>query len=485
MLVAVTVGYLLVQLSSLPVAISLPTLAEQFGTGLDEVALMVVVYLLMLGAFVLLAARLGDRIGHEPVFFFGIVALTTSSGFIALSNDLWQVVAFRAIAGLGSAMIMGNANAILAGTYPPEKRGRAFAVPIIGARFGTLAGLGIFGLMLQFVGWKPVFLTFVPLGIIGLVLSFPLLVRSRAERAVRIEAGVAGGGGLGIDWLGGALLAGGAIVFILSGSHLHGGSGSFTSSDGLAYHVPMTLVALVVLATFVLVELRVSNPVVNLSHFKVRAFSLSLTTNVTYHASMLASFTLVPILVEEGFGRGPLWVTVVLLPSQTLGLFMPMIAGWIYDKYQPGWLRPVMLASIAGGFLALGLSAPHVAFWVMPLLMLPIAIGTNMFNPINNATIMNALPTEHRGIASGMLETTRELGHALGATAAAGVLALVLPATLSLLSDAELRASYMDGFQTAVLTVVFVLVFGAGVAAIRTRPARVPVAEADAAVADS
>ena len=482
MLIAVTAGYLMVQLSSLPVAISLPTLADQFGTSISDAALMVVVYLVMLGAFVLLAARLGDRVGHAPVFFFGLVVLTTASGFIALSQDLWQIVAFRAVAGLGSAMIMGNANALLAEAYPPEKRGRAFAVPIIGARLGTLTGLAVFGLMLQYVGWQPIFLTFVPLGIIALVVSLPLLKRARTERAAQVAPA---GNGIGIDWLGGALLAGGAIVFILSGSHLHGGDESFTSSEGLTYHLPMFLLAIGILAVFVVVERIVRNPVVDMGHFKVVSFSLSLSTNVTYHASMLASFTLVPILVEESFGLGPLWVIVVLLPSQALGLFLPLVAGWIYDKYRPGWLRPVMMAAIAGGFLVLGLSAPHVAFWAMPLLMLPIAVGTNMFNPVNNATIMNSLPTEHRGVASGMLETSREIGHALGATAAAGVLTLVLPATLSLLSEAEVRSSYMDGFQMAVLMVVFVLLFGAALASIRRRSGLPASTEPDPAAADT
>jgi MFS family permease len=472
----------MVQLSSLPVAISLPTLADQFGTSISDAALMVVVYLVMLGAFVLLAARLGDRVGHAPVFFFGLVVLTAASGFIALSQDLWQIVAFRAVAGLGSAMIMGNANALLAEAYPPEKRGRAFAVPIIGARLGTLTGLGVFGLMLQYVGWQPIFLTFVPLGLIALVVSLPLLKRARTERTTPVAPA---GNGIGIDWLGGALLAGGAIVFILSGSHLHSGDGSFTSSEGLTYHLPMFVLAIGILAVFVVVERIVRNPVVDLGHFKVGAFSLSLSTNVTYHASMLASFTLVPILVEESFGLGPLWVIVVLLPSQALGLFMPLVAGWIYDKYRPGWLRPVMMAAIAGGFLALGLSAPHVAFWAMPLLMLPIAVGTNMFNPVNNATIMNSLPTEHRGVASGMLETSREIGHALGATAAAGVLTLVLPATLSLLSDEEKQSSYMEGFQVAVLVVVFVLLFGAALASIRRRSGLATGPEPDPAAADT
>ena len=124
-------------MASLPVAISIPTLAERFDTTIDDTAWIVIIYLLMLGGFVLLAARLGDRYGHIRVFFIGIVAATIGSGFIALSQDLWQVIMWRGVAGLGSAMIIGNSNAILAAHFPPDERGRAFAVPIIGARFGT------------------------------------------------------------------------------------------------------------------------------------------------------------------------------------------------------------------------------------------------------------------------------------------------------------------------------------------------------------
>ena len=129
------------------------------------------------------------------------------------------------------------------------------------------------------------------------------------------------------------------------------------------------------------------------------------------------------------------------------------------------------MALIAGGFLLLGLMAPHVSFWALPLLMLPISIGTNMFNPINNATVMNSLPMEHRGVASGMLETTRELGHALGATAAAGALALVLPAGIDLLTGDAGQPFFRQGFQVSSLMVVFTLMLGAALAYLHRAPA--------------
>ena len=463
-LLALTPAYMLVQLSSLPVALSLPTLAEHFDTSIDDAAWIVIVYLLMLGSLVLLAARLGDRYGHPRVFFIGILASTVGSGLIAVSQDLWQIVMWRGVAGLGSAMVMGNANAILAAAFPPDERGRAFAIPIIGSRLGTLAGIAAFGLILHFLSWRLVFVSFVPLGVLAVAAAAPMLRHDRQPRSADASGR--------IDWLGGLLLAATAVVLILSGSHLHGGEESFVSSDGLSYHVPMHIVFLVLLVSFVLVERRVGNPVIDLKHFRQRPFSLALGSNVTYHFSMLATMTLVPILVEEGFGKSPLFVTVVLLPGQSVGLVMPMVAGWIYDTYQPRLLRPAAMAVIAGGFLLLGLSASHVSFWALPLLMLPISLATNIFNPVNNATVMNSLPMQHRGVASGMLETTRELGHALGATAAAGALALALPATIDLLSGEAAQRFFIRGFQVSSLMVVLTLLLGAMLAYFHKAPPR-------------
>ncbi len=441
-LLALTAAYMLVQLSSLPVAISLPTLADAFNTGIDDTAWIVIIYLMMLGAFVLLGARLGDRYGHARVFFIGIALSTLGSGFIAISQELWHISVWRAVAGLGSAMVMGNANAILAANFGPRERGRAFAVPIIGARFGTLIGLALFGVLLQFVGWRMVFVTFVPIGVLATVASIPM-VRSQATVKSERDDGP-------IDWLGGILLVAAGVVLVLSGSHLHGGEESYTSPDALTYHMPMHLLFVVMLGVFFLVERRMSNPIVDVRHFKQVPFSLSLATNVAYHFSMLVTMTLVPVLVEEGFGKPPLYVTIVLLPSQALGLFMPMVAGWVYDRYQPRLMRPVMMVVIAGGFLVLGTVASDIPFWALPLLMIPISVGTNMFNPINNATVMNSLPLEHRGVASGMMETTREMGHALGATTAAAVLALALPAGISRLSDSAAQGStYRDSSSQA------------------------------------
>lgn len=453
-LLAVTSGYMLIQLSSMPVALSLPTLAKQFDASLTNTALIVVVYLATLGSFVMLGARLGDRYGHARVFFIGILVSTVGALFIAMSSSLMQIIVWRALTGLGAALVMGNANAILAGIFPADERGRAFAVPIMGARFGTLIGIVSFGFFLTFLSWRLVFITFLPMGLIAIALSIPML-REKQEPSLDAKKP--------LDVLGGILLVVTLAVLILSSNHLHGGEESFTSSEGLGFHLPMHLLFLGLLAVFIFVERSVQNPVVEIGHFKQKYFSMSLVSNVTFHFSMLATTVLIPILVERGFGLAPLWVTVVLLPNQLLGLGVPMIAGWVYDRYNPKLLRPGAMVMISAGFLIVGIFAGKVPFWVVPIMLIPIFMGSSIFNPINNAAVMNSLPTDFRGFSSGMLETTREMGHAMGATASAAVLAIVLPIGISALSDEASQSFYIEGFQMSAMMVVLVMLVGAAI----------------------
>lgn len=470
MLLGISSGYLLVQMSSLPVALSLPTLAEDFNVDVDEAAWIVIVYLLTLGSTVLLAARMGDDFGHIRLFFVGTIASTLVALLSVFAGSLGELVAYRALGGFGAALITGNSNAILAATFPIGQRGRAFAVPIIGSRFGTMFGLASFGLSLQFTTWRVAFLSFVPIGVIAILAALPMVLHEVRTKKERLG---------GIDILGSILLIATASVLVLSGAHLHSGEESFTSSDALTYHLPMHGLFLFLLVAFILVELRVKHPLVDLRHFREKYFSLGLISNVAFHFSMLAAMTLMPILVEEGFEMAPIFVMVVLIPNQTLGLFIPLGAGWLYDRYGPKLLRPGAMSTIAGGFLILGLLAGQVPFWALPLMMVPISLGTSVFNPVNNAAIMSALPLEHRGVSSGMLETTRELGHAFGATASATALAVVLPAAIDHLPELESQAAYVDGFEFAALTVVFVLLAGAVVAYFYKSAIRSPVPSAD------
>ena len=116
--------------------------------------------------------------------------------------------------------------------------------------------------------------------------------------------------------------------------------------------------------------------------------------------------------------------------------------------------------SIGGLFIPALTIGGGVSIWYIPLLMLPISFGTAFFNPVNNAMIMSSLPLRHRGFASGMLETTRELGHAFGSTVSATALAMVLPAGIALLAAEQVGPFYLEGFKTAAMLVVLTMLTG-------------------------
>ena len=451
-IIALTATYMLVQVASFPVALSMPSIADHFDTSIASASWIIVAELLALGSTVFLAARLGEKYGHNRIFFLGVLITTLGAGMAGFSQTLIQLVIFRAIQGVGAAMITGNANAILAGHFAPEQRAMAYALPITGARIGTFLGLIVFAIFLQFVSWRLIFYTFIPLGAIALWATIPMLKQGIQDRPkIKVP----------LDMVGAVIFVGTIATLIASGMHLHEGEESFTSSDALGYHVPMHLLFLALLGLFIVLQTRARNPFMDFQLFKYKHFSLAIFSNITFHFSMLAITTLVPVLVERGFGLGPLFVLYVLLPHQSIGLIVPVIAGWYYDKYQPRLLRPISMALIALGIFFMGILSSSVPFWFIPLLLAPTSVGSSIFNTVNNALIMNSLPQEHKGFASGMIETTRQVGHTMGATVAASALGLALPATIALLSPTESQEFYVKGLQISALAVVSFILVGA------------------------
>ena len=455
---------MLVQLSSMPIAMTIPSVARDFDIEVSKAAWMVIVRLLMLGSTVFLSARLGEKYGHARVYFIGIIVLSVASVLAATSFDFNQLILWSGLVGVGGALITANSNAILAMVFDDKERGRAFSVPVVSARMGSLLGLVVFGIFLQFLNWRFVFLTSLPVGLLAVKNSYPLLKYQAAQLTESAR-------NISINYVGAMLMVVTLGTFVLSGLHIHGGEETFTSEEAISYHVPMHILFLSLLALFIVVQHRTKEPFLDFRYFKYKYFSTALYTNTTFHLSMLAVVTLIPIVVENGLGKAPIFVTLVLLPNQILGLFLPTFAGWWYDRYNPRWLRPGALMGIALGFLLVGAFASTVSWWGIPLLLIPTYIGSNLFNTANNAVVMNTLP-ESRTFASGMLETTRQMGHTIGTTISATVLGLALPFAIDLLPVAESQLAYRDGFRFSALAVVLIMMSGSFVAAFQRSSAQ-------------
>ena len=184
-----------------------------------------------------------------------------------------------------------------------------------------------------------------------------------------------------------------ATVFFLATVHAHGGEETFTSPAALTYHLPMTALFLALLGLFIVVERRVAHPFVEFRHFREKYFSLAITSNTMFHFSMLGS--VYPGAPDDRRGQG----TDAYLCDP--GHAAPPVLRSVYadsggkhprTSTTQSFCAPACMASIALGFVMLGLFAQSLSVWFMPLLLLPISLGTNTFNTINNATVMSTLP---------------------------------------------------------------------------------------------
>lgn len=463
-LICLSVAQLLMQLSQLPITIAVPSVARHFDISYTQGAWMVVIRLLILGSTVFLAARLGQRYGTLKVFFVGLIVLTLSSALAATSQYYMQLLFWSAGVGFGGALISANLNSLLVLGFKDSERGRAFAVPITSARMGTMIGLVAFGLILEYMnpafGWRFVFLTSVPIGIFALFITWPLFkfeLVKQADSEPRQTLGLVGP----------TLMILSLLAFILTGIHLHtlwdSGPDSFVTQAALVYHPSMLGIFALLFIVFFVIQLTSKKPFLDFGYFKHKYFSMALFSNITFHLSMLSVLTLMPIIIEVGLGFTPSVTMLVLLPHQSMGLFLPAIAGWVYDRYQPKWLRPMSLLLIAAGIGLLGLFAHQIPIYILPVLLFPASIGSALFNSPNNALVMNTLPQD-RSFASGMLETTRQMGHTVGTITAAAIVGLSVPIVADAVSLIELQQSYIQGFRNSALTVVWIMLAGSVVA---------------------
>lgn len=150
-MIALSSTQLLVQLSSMPIALTIPSVARYFDVDVAQAAWLVIIRLLMLGSTVFLTARLGEKYGHARVYLIGTVVLCLGSTMAATSLSFNQLLFWSGLVGIGGALITANSNAILAMVFNNTERGRAFAVTVVAARLGGLIGLVLFGVFLQFV----------------------------------------------------------------------------------------------------------------------------------------------------------------------------------------------------------------------------------------------------------------------------------------------------------------------------------------------
>jgi MFS transporter, DHA2 family, methylenomycin A resistance protein len=350
-----------------------------------------------------------------------------------LTGSVEALVVARSVQGIGSAMVFGTSLAIVAEAVPASRRGLAIGILTTSAGVAALVGVSFSVYAVEYLTWHWTFYVMGPLAIVTLAM------------ACWLPRGATSGNRQQIDWLGAVLLFAGLTVGMLSLSHFHEGEQSF--QEGANYHLTMHLLAALILAVFVWVELRVPQPLLLLPMLRDQRFASGILANGIAHMSMLASSFLIPFLLERGRELAPSDTGRMMLIQQITMIACSMLAGYLYDRFRTPLFAWGTLASIALGLVALGLAGGWMPYWALLGIAVFLGGGLGGFTTVNNTAIMSQAGDGKRGFASGMVETTRQLGHSVGVTLSSTIMAGALVGVPA----PELPAAYASGFQQAAL----------------------------------
>ena len=367
------------------VNVALPAMQRSLQAGAAETQWLVNAYLLMLGAFVLIGGVLGDRFGRRRVFLTGVVLFALASLLCAVAPDARLLIAARALQGLAAALLTPASLALIGSVFAPEERGRAFG---LWAGFGALAGaLGpvVGGWLVDNASWRAIFLLNLPLAAATVALALAAIPESRDPKPRRL------------DWAGAVLAASGlgALTWALSRAGEHGWGDPATLA-GLGG-------AVVLMALFLWTQARGKEPMMPLGLYRSADFSgANLLTLLLYFALGGALFFL-PFLLISVHGYSATAAGAALLPFSVVMGLLSGTAGRVADKIGPRLPLTIGPLVAAAGFALLGLNAASDSWWINVLPgMTVLGLGMTIAIAPLTSTVLNAVPAENQGLASGV-----------------------------------------------------------------------------------
>ena len=378
------------------VSVALPTIQRELDVSQTGLQWVVNAYLLAIAAFVAVGGRIGDMFGNDRIFKVGAIVFIASSAVCGLAGSEAILLAARAGEGIGAAMMIPATGAIVINAFEPQERGRAMGVyagvSMIFLAMGPLLG----GVLTQDVSWRAVFWINVPIGIVMLVLAHVTVPRGTPIPGARI------------DWFGLFTIVPGltALVLALMQSQEWGW--------GSAKTIGCLAAGGLLLVVFVLGELRIEQPLIQLRLFRSHNFTADGLVLFCVELGLIGLTVFGALWVQNVLGFDPIEAGLSLLPLTIPLLFIAPMIGRVYDRIGPR-------AIVTGGCLlvaaALAWNAAQlhrVSYaWLVPA-YIAMGVGIGMVMSPTNTDALNAAPPKDRGEASGVIQTLRQIGGSVG-----------------------------------------------------------------------
>jgi EmrB/QacA subfamily drug resistance transporter len=403
-LVAICLGTFILLVDVTIVSVALPPMARDLHTQLDSLQWVVDAYALALAALLLVCGSLADRFGRRRLFQLGLALFAVSSLACALAPNAGFLIAARTVQGAGAAAMFATNTALLNHSY--EGRDRSVAFGIWGAINGAAAAVApvLGGLLIAAAGWRAIFLVNLPIAIVAGIMTQRTLAESHGQASP-------------IDWAGAAsfTLSAAALTYAL----IHGGDSGWATPVTLASFA----VAGVALLVFVVTELRVAHPLLDLSLFRRASFSTLMAVGVVMTACAFAPFIYTQLWLQSVLGLPAIEAGLVLLPSAGTAFVVSAVAGRFLHGMAARWPLGAGLVLIGvGSLLRTFLTAS--SGWASLMAGLVVSgIGVGLAAPVLISAALAAVPRPRSGMASGAVNTFRQIGYALGIAAFGSVFA--------------------------------------------------------------
>jgi EmrB/QacA subfamily drug resistance transporter len=397
----VCVGAFMGQLDASIVSLALPTLEETFHSSVNSVQWVAIIYLLVLTGLLTPLGRVADQLGRKALYTLGFLVFVGGSALCGLAPSLTVLILARATQGVGAAMLQANSVAIITAAVPRIKLGRAIGVQGTAQALGLALGPTVGGLLIGWIGWRWVFLVNLPVGLLGALLAVVVLPRT-AQR----------GPATGFNRRGAVLLPAGVAALLLALTFIH---------------LAVVLLPLAALCAWLFVrsEHAAREPLLGAEVLRAPGLAPGMLAGLLSYCVLFGGLFAVPLLLERVFSYSPARAGLLLTVVPLLLASVALLGGALSDRVGP------RLPTVGGMLLAsLGLA---LIYWGaaqrLPILLAGLALlglGSGLFIPANNASVMGVAPRARLGVAGGLLNMMRGLGTSLGVALVGLVLTLNL-----------------------------------------------------------
>ena len=379
-------------LDSSIVNVALPVMNKELGATMSTIQCIVTSYLITVCAIILPFGKIGDTKGKTKVFKIGIVIFTIGSLMCGLATDINFLVFARVVQAIGAAGTMATNQGIITESFPASERGRALGMIGTFVALGTMVGPSLGGIIVSALKWNYIFLINIPIGLITFFVSLKTLPKEASKENVPL------------DYKGTILFT--LTIILLFGSIMLGQQYSYTN----IYIILALLISVVLFLFFVKFEMEQENPLLDVSIFKNKLFTVSIICGFTSFIAISGTNIILPFYLQDAMKLSP-GVTGLLMTVSpiVLGILAP-ISGYLSDKFESEKITFMGLTVMTIGLLFMSTLKVDSPIWVVALFLATTSAGSAMFQSPNNSLIMSTVEKDKLGIAGSINSLVRNLG---------------------------------------------------------------------------